>query len=114
MSRCTGHCCRRFTIPASLEEIKRRRNAEVCPPDERWIIDGDKLADMLVPLETETREDGTLAHWFTCRHLLPSGDCGDYENRPEMCSGYPYGKACNFDGCTLVPADQLVRQHDDQ
>jgi Fe-S-cluster containining protein len=27
--------------------------------------------------------------YFTCKHLTESG-CNNYENRPSMCSGYPY------------------------
>jgi len=102
VSRCTGHCCRRFTVSAPLEEIQRRRNADVCPPGETWIQDGDKLAEMLIPLETTTREDGSTAYWFTCKHHdATSGDCTDYENRPRMCREYPYGRDCLYDECTM-------------
>ncbi len=24
-------------------------------------------------------------HYFACKNLLPSGRCGDYENRPDLC-----------------------------
>lgn len=27
--------------------------------------------------------------YFTCKHLTSSG-CGNYQNRPAICSGYPY------------------------
>jgi len=27
--------------------------------------------------------------YFTCKHLTDSG-CGNYDNRPKICSGYPY------------------------
>ena len=27
--------------------------------------------------------------YFTCKHLTDKG-CGNYENRPSICSGYPY------------------------
>ncbi len=103
MNRCTGHCCKNFPLPASLEEIRRRRNKEVCPPGELWIEDGDKLASMLVPLHEGTYPDGSPAWFFTCKHHDPvSGDCMDYENRPRMCSDYPYGQPCKFYGCTMA------------
>lgn len=32
---------------------------------------------------------GNNQSYFTCKHLGESG-CGNYENRPKMCSEYPY------------------------
>lgn len=98
MSRCTGHCCRRFNLPAPLDEIVRRRNPDVCPPGEKHIEDGDKLAEMLIPLD----DQGPVNYWFTCKHHDPvSGDCTNYENRPRMCREYPYGRDCEYDDCTM-------------
>mgnify|MGYP000256463027 CR=1 FL=1 len=35
---------------------------------------------------------GRMSQAFVCSHLTENG-CGDYENRPNMCSAYPhYGK----------------------
>ena len=68
MSRCTGHCCRRFNLPMPLAEIQRRRNPAVTPPGEKHIEDGDKLAEMLIPID----ETGPVNYWFTCKHHDPA------------------------------------------
>ena len=81
--RCSGHCCRSFSIPYKLEELEEKQVA---------IRDGAMIIDMLIPLE-----DGK----FTCRHIADNGDCSIYENRPDMCSKYPYGDRCSYQGCTL-------------
>jgi hypothetical protein len=113
VKRCTGHCCRRFPLPASLDDIRRRRNADVCPPDEKWIQDGDKLAEMLIPLDGGTYSNGQPAFYFTCKHHdIASGDCTNYEQRPAMCRDYPYGRPCEHTDCTAenrgVPRDVVV------
>lgn len=38
-------------------------------------------------------------HYYNCKNLLPSGDCGIYSTRPTMCSDYPYGKSCVNPDC---------------
>lgn len=35
-----------------------------------------------------------VAFYFKCKNLTPNG-CGDYDNRPSVCSGYPYYGADN-------------------
>lgn len=113
--RCTGHCCRRFTVPLSASELERAREAMA---RQEWIFPGDDgnprgpyidhetLIGMLVHLEVSDRNiDGTTApnpvDWYTCRHLQPSGDCGIYDARPGMCRNFPYrGDPCGFPGCT--------------
>ncbi|WP_435018499.1 YkgJ family cysteine cluster protein [Tundrisphaera sp. TA3] len=38
---------------------------------------------------TEEGSGRTYSEWnYNCRNLLPSGRCGDYENRPELCRIY--------------------------
>lgn len=92
MSRCTGHCCRRFFLPYSPEKIEERRDT---------IQDGHFIADMVIHLESD--DEGN--HYFTCRHLVEADDgtasCGAYEDRPAMCRQYPYGNACTYAGCTM-------------
>ena len=64
----------------------------------------DPSYEMLIPLtrdEALERNDHYVRRaelydyhpgYYTCRHL-DNGRCGNYENRPVMCSGYPfYGK----------------------
>lgn len=115
--RCTGHYCRAFWIPytpdqiaASLTAERARRTAAEqaraagqlvyktpkLPPGVTLIEDIEILADMLVYLgerHPDTQDAPQLKNggWYTCRHHLPSGDCGNYAARPAMCRDYPYG-----------------------
>jgi hypothetical protein len=66
--------------------------------------DIDQLYTMLVYLgQTNPREPwnppATTGGYYDCIHLLPSGDCGNYKNRPRMCREYPYGQPCRFAIC---------------
>lgn len=48
----------------------------------------------------ENREDHDR---FTCRYWNPfTRLCTNYENRPYMCSAYPYGDVCYHCGYTLA------------
>lgn len=114
--RCTGHCCRRFHLYVTIDEIqkdldegKRRFDPE----------EARKLVAMLVPLPVEEGDNIATDRegFFTCRHLHTiTGDCLNYENRPKLCSDYPYDHACTFKGCTWdegrnrCPPDVVVKQ----
>lgn len=98
--RCTGHCCRRFTLPFTPTGILQRRSQ---------MEDGDLVADMVIPIgfscDAPSGEVlGEPCWWYTCCHLLPSGDCAIYESRPEVCRSYPYGSPCKYPGCTWAAA----------
>lgn len=98
--RCTGHCCKRFFLPYLPSELEQI--AERCD-------DGPQIAAMVIPLGPPTEEDQrpgvTSAEAFqsfayTCRNLLPNGDCAVYADRPKMCRDYPYEGRCVYPGCT--------------
>lgn len=113
--RCTGNCCEEFTIslgPTVEVILDRLRNENR--------IDGAYIADMLVPLraltvgarkvssvDLVTEEDvrdapGGCWGWaFTCRHFDTTNRvCTAYEDRPQMCRDFPYGKKCPYgDSC---------------
>jgi Fe-S-cluster containining protein len=98
MDRCTGHCCRQFFLPFTPAQlVKHALTRFVRPrfkPEEIA-----KVAAMAVYLGD--RSDG--AHMYTCRHLnVITGDCMDYENRPDVCRDYPYEDVCMHaaKGCT--------------
>ena len=58
------------------------------------------------------KENGK-GHWYTCKHYdKVSGNCTDYENRPKMCSDYPYGGKCKYKGCTMKPncAEEAIKE----
>jgi len=100
-SRCTGHCCRDFSLPFSPGELRRRVIFE-------GLLDGEQIADMVIYLGWRAcvfKKDG---HRYTCRHLINGRDCGIYETRPVMCRDYPYGGRCKYEGCTRSLAIQSV------
>jgi Fe-S-cluster containining protein len=98
MERCTGHCCRRFCLPAPYKDFEEEFAFKMLGGNPSKWAEVEKVFPMLIPLGVE---DG--AERFTCKHLLPNGDCGDYENRPRMCRDYPYEDSCMFSGCTYKP-----------
>lgn len=106
-ARCTGHCCRGFTIPyspAQLQSALAATRARVPPaPGLKIPLDVEDIAPMAVPIEfvRPPADEGRPDYWrYRCKHLASNGDCTIYARRPDMCVRYPYGKACPFDGCT--------------
>ena len=90
MSRCTGHCCRRFVV--SLDQLTDPS------ADSR---DGDQIRDMLILIEEVNAQFG---EWrCTCRHFDGKG-CRVYEERPQMCRSYGRDHPCEYEGCTLKMA----------
>lgn len=95
--RCTGQCCRRFPLnmtPTNIREQAGRRAAR----DPSGAADDAMIADMVIWVASEpigNPERGEYRDFYSCKHLLLSGDCGAYERRPaHMCGDCPYGKAC--------------------
>ena len=102
MNRCSGHCCRAFTINAPHADIlDLRKEIPNAPPDFemiRWMVYPLGLRDVA--------PDGTPldppAMYYGCRNFdEASGDCKDYFNRPRMCREYPYGQRCQHPECTM-------------
>lgn len=130
-ARCTGHCCRSFFLSVSLDELKEdvlrfeRGESPRFDPN-----DTPKLVNMLVLIREGTADEhpfvehvdrgapsSTKGFYYTCKHLdANTGDCTDYENRPDMCRRYPYGGRCTYKDCTSedarnppVKAERLTR-----
>lgn len=104
MNRCTGHCCAVFTLGDPPEKITTKEWAQSA-------VDGEKIQDMVVPLgdyEPYTSDSGYTRYFYTCRHF-DGKNCNNYENRPFMCSDYPYGRKCVQLGCTLK-CDQNLKE----
>ena len=87
--RCTGHCCEMFVLPVSYEAMQSKEWQEKS-------LDGDILADMVIPLDVPASEG---FHYFTCRHF-DGTNCMNYENRPYTCHRYPENNKCSNAGCT--------------
>lgn len=108
--RCTGHCCELFTLPYDPSDVKRmafdawRRGFGTSAYGTR-VRGALVLSDMLIPRGFGNLPQHTPAQatWlYTCRHYdKEAGLCGIYERRPSMCRCYPYGRTCEFEGCTL-------------
>lgn len=117
IGRCSGHCCRAFTIPIQPETMEKMRIAvENQEKGEPWPNGLWKPNDIhivatmvrpfgpfhiLTPAGDKFRFDSPQA-WYSCKHHdAESGDCRIYDERPEMCREHPYGEECNYVDCTM-------------
>lgn len=114
--RCTGDCCRSFYLPYTSDDLRRAFAAwlaskpvfedasgvERSLPAEVWLL--APMARSLGVYAVNPTSGAKLDQpheLFTCAHFNPeNGHCGIYEMRPTMCREYPYGKQCEYDGCT--------------
>jgi Fe-S-cluster containining protein len=101
--RCTGHCCKRFTLPYSPEELVAYKDR---------LLESDVVVPMVTFLEVSTLHADGIDYpdaprwWYTCKNLLPDGNCGIYETRPRMCWDYPYESTCQYVDCTWEAGKQ--------
>lgn len=91
MSRCTGHCCKGFTVshpPGALVEMSYLQDHH-----------GEQARLILSGLVYERYgENGCV---YSCRYLAENGDCSIYGIRPDMCRDFPGQPGpCGFEGCT--------------
>ncbi len=116
--RCTGHCCRTLQICWSPGQLKEAYLAKLAD-DFGFTYEGVwtfEIADILTmyPMLTnvgrakagDVVEGRVIQHdcyLYTCLHHMPCGDCAIYQQRPGMCSGFPYGDTCPYPGCTFTP-----------
>lgn len=100
MSRCTGHCCRDFHLPVSPMELEFQKKRQTQLGSSRFGSDILKIANMVI-YRFSAKFRGVITNRYTCKNYnKETGDCMDYENRPRMCSEYPYGKVCDYKDCT--------------
>jgi Fe-S-cluster containining protein len=95
MNRCTGHCCKRFWLSSHPSKLLREARAhyESAKPNWAYVRECLRIFRMVRPLG---------GGFYRCvHHDAKTGNCMNYENRPWMCSAYPYGRECQIDGCTL-------------
>jgi Fe-S-cluster containining protein len=118
--RCTGQCCKSFFLPFSPIELRRLYKAALAaePGDVQvwyredgtemrtWYDRNEvlKIGSMVVHLgfftdrtadKHPTGDVMTDGHYYTCKHFeAATGNCLNYENRPLMCSDFPYSKPC--------------------
>jgi len=70
-----------------------------------------KIAEMVIFLRFDKHDNAaqnakgkmnTVYH-YTCKHFdRATGNCTNYENRPDMCRMYPNSGTCRYKGCTRV------------
>jgi len=95
--RCTGHCCRCFSLPYGPDELATRKAR---------IKDGEQIVAMVrylgrtvPPGMPHQRNESSSDHYYTCTNLLANGDCGIYETRPGMCRNFPDDGPCPYPQC---------------
>jgi Fe-S-cluster containining protein len=109
---CDGRCCAVFPLSIDIVQF-------VTHPEK--FKDHDFVLDMLVSLSPETARKrwrdlgfgefrGGPNHGdqlFTCRHWDEvTHRCTAYEDRPDLCRAYPYGRECEWCGSKGdVPAE---------
>lgn len=125
--RCTGDCCRQFTLPLSPEQLRKGYELWLARGSghlmEMSATDGAKygpiysdihlIYPMVVYIGFRVPPAGTnptdyelrlgkreSEHFYSCKHLGETGDCTIYEHRPRMCRRFPYGHRCQYQGCT--------------
>lgn len=98
MIRCTGHCCKSFCLPFDPMQLKFQAKLAKLGKCKFNIPDMLKVADMVI----YQRPNPKGGYRYTCKYFdKESGNCCNYENRPNMCKDYPYGKQCTYKGCTM-------------
>lgn len=114
--RCKGHCCERFYLPFSPEELAKyvedkehlthRYNNEEVAQVAGMVeyLGASKLdANKEIPYYAKQNSD-YLNHWYRCKnHNTETGDCMIYETRPPMCRGFPYEGECEYHACASHP-----------
>lgn len=109
MSRCTGHCCRAFTIGDKLTYAELKVKYEKSVNGESKLPALEEIFPYLIDLGMKTHNPGgekidQPTQYFTCRNLSADGNCEIYEQRPQICRNYPElttpDGQCEFPGCT--------------
>jgi Fe-S-cluster containining protein len=95
VGRCTGHCCKKFPLP--FPNLKSMFTPEY---DSHKYQNGEQIRNMVIFLEPHPTKPEY--GYYTCKNLTTNGDCAIYDQRPRMCSEYPYGDKCVIPGCTMV------------
>jgi len=125
--RCTGHCCEKFTLRLSPEELAASyrqwlgqggdsesiemngtkpatvyRDIYLIAPMVRYLGFTYDHPPKINPSDNELlNRPKTKRHYYTCKHFDPkTRDCTIYEIRPAMCRSYPDAGLCNYAKCT--------------
>ena len=91
--RCTGHCCRGFSLEYPNAVVKEEY-AKAQAGQDSFIPNVTTIAEMLIPLGVFRGQE-----LFTCKHLSQEGNCTIYEMRPQMCRDFPGPDPCKYRNC---------------
>lgn len=119
--RCSGHCCRSFRLPFTVEQLEEARQAlarGIGVDDGEWPLASvrggrdlelPQVVEMVIwigdtfevpgGLRMRYQDDG----FYTCKHHdAATGNCGNYAQRPAMCRDFPYERmgGCPYVDCT--------------
>jgi Fe-S-cluster containining protein len=88
--RAPGRCCTGFTLtPKPVGETPEE--VDRWAAEQYWVSADRKSRGRGLPFRALYRlPNGMWRFW--CPNLLPSGRCGDYENRPSVCRDYEPGE----------------------
>lgn len=106
--RCTGDCCKVFSLPYTPEQLKEKFDNNRLDKRDR------QVPGMVIYLGQHEKYEGWPTtglpeHLYTCKNFdRETNNCMVYETRPGMCSDYPYGTRCRYESCTGTHADVLV------
>ena len=123
--RCTGHCCEKFSLDLSPEELaagyqrwlgrqtepltmnqneptRLYQDIHLIAPMVTYLGHLDKHPPRVNPTDAELLgQPPERLHYYRCKHLDPkTRDCTIYEIRPAMCRTYPDAGACDYAACT--------------
>jgi hypothetical protein len=91
---CPGACCTIFPFELGTKDSPAERK---------------RILDLIVPVGeiAYSAGRGSATH-YGCRVFDPATmRCREYDQRPNMCSRYPYGRACGW--CTVGDPNQPLR-----
>ena len=104
--RCTGHCCRGFSLEHPHAKVKEEYAKWLVNPASATLIpDVAFIAEMLIPLGTFRGQE-----LFTCKHLSKEGNCTAYETRPKMCRDFPGPNPCAYRNCASHGPQSLPKR----
>jgi Fe-S-cluster containining protein len=109
---CSGACCAAFPLSPSNNAGFPPMTARARLWIDQGIVDGLDILAMVLPVDHEQARDRIVAvtgdegghvnperEYFRCVHWDETTRlCTNYEDRPEMCRAFPYGKQCEY-GC---------------
>jgi Fe-S-cluster containining protein len=112
INRCTGHCCKKFTLQHTPNKLKLlfigKGKANYDGGDHQF--DSKKVQQIFLMVKflgmqkTDPATNDELINEvpvYSCRNFnTVTNNCDIYEHRPKICRDYPNGIKCRYTGCT--------------